>query len=183
VTADLWILTGAPGTGKTAVLDELRGDLRCVDEPARRVLARQRAAAGVGTPEQDASRFVDLLLELAIADHETASRQAGPTLFDRGIPDCIAYAVHLGVDPGPSVEASERHRCHDEVLVLEPSEAIYTRDDERTMSFDQTVTFHDELAAAYDRAGYRLIPVPYGTVQTRVAFVRHRIGTPFGAST
>ena len=179
----LWILTGAPGTGKTAVLDELRADLRCVDEPGRRVLAHQRATAGIGTPAQDASRFVDLLLELAIADYETAARQAGPTLFDRGIPDCIAYAVHLGVDPGPSVTASDRHRYHDEVLVLEPWEHIYTRDDERTMSFDQTVAFHDALTAAYDRAGYTLIPVPQGTVQPRVAFVRHHIGTRSGPST
>ena len=50
---ELWILSGAPGSGKTAILDELRGTIRCVDETARRVLSQQRASDGLGTPERD----------------------------------------------------------------------------------------------------------------------------------
>lgn len=97
---DLWILTGAPGSGKTTILNQLRESLRCVDEPARRVLAEQREIGGSGMPKRDPARFVELLLEVAVADPERALG-AGPTLFDRGIPDCIAYAIHLGVDPRP----------------------------------------------------------------------------------
>jgi predicted ATPase len=175
VSDALWILTGAPGSGKTAILDELRASMRCVDEPARRVLAEQRASEGKGTPEREAARFVQLLLELAVADHDQAQRAGGVVLFDRGVPDCIAYATYLAVDPGMSVAASDRYRYHDEVLILEPRKEIYATDDERTMSFDQTVTFHDALIAAYDRAGYRLVPVPRGTVERRVDFVRKHI--------
>jgi predicted ATPase len=171
----LWILTGAPGSGKTVILDEFRASMRCVDEPARRVLAEQRANDGSGTPERDAARFAQLLLELAVADHDQARRAGGTVLFDRGVPDCIAYATYLAVDPGPSVAAAERYRYQDDVLILEPWKEIYATDDERTMSFDQTVTFHDELIAAYDRAGYRLIPVPQGSVQRRVDFVRKHL--------
>jgi predicted ATPase len=176
VPADLWILTGAPGSGKTAILDELRESVRCIDEPARRVLADQRAVGGIGTPERDAARFVGLLLQLATADHETARHEAGRTLFDRGIPDCIAYAVHLGVDPGPSVRASDRHRYHDEVLILEPWEEIYATDEERTMSFAGAVEFHTALEDAYARSGYRLEVVPRETAKERAAIVRSRIG-------
>jgi predicted ATPase len=175
---DFWILTGAPGSGKTAILGELRGSLRCVDEPARRVLADQRAIDGLGTPERDAARFVQLLLEVAVADHEGASLSGGPTLFDRGIPDCIAYAVHLGVDPGPSVHASDRHRYRDEVLVLEPWEEIYSTDDERRMSFADTVTFHVALEDAFDRTGYRRVTVPRGSPADRAAFVSERMRGP-----
>lgn len=149
-----------------------------MDEPARRVLADQRAIDGLGIPERDAATFVELLLEVAIADHERASLGGGPTLFDRGIPDCIAYAVHLGVDPEPSVHASDRHRYHDEVLVLEPWEEIYSTDDERTMSFADTVTFHAGLEDAFDRSGYRRVTVPRGSPADRAAFVYERMLGP-----
>jgi predicted ATPase len=174
VSNDLWILTGAPGSGKTAILDELRGSIRCVDEPARRVLADQRATGGPGTPERDPTRFVELLLEIAIADHERASLGGGPTLFDRGIPDCIAYAIHLGVDPHPSVHASDGYRYHDEVLIVEPWEEIYATDDERTMPFADTVAFHAVLEDVFDRSGYRRVTVPRGAPTDRAAFVSER---------
>jgi predicted ATPase len=175
---ELWLLTGAPGSGKTAILHELRGSLRCVDEPARRVLAEQRALDGPGTPDRDPARFVDLLLEIAVADHERALLGGGPTLFDRGVPDCIAYASHLGVDPGPSVRASDRYRYHDEVLILEPWEEIYATDDERTMSFADAVAFHAALEDAFDRSGYRLVVVPHGPTTDRGAFVAERVLDP-----
>ena len=170
----LWTLTGAPGSGKTAILDQLRGTIRYVDEPARRVLAEQRASGGTGTPDRDPARFVELLLEAAISDHERALG-GGPTLFDRGIPDCIAYAIHLGVDPGPSIRASDRYRYHDEVLILEPWEEIYATDDERTMSFADAVAFHSLLEDAFDRSGYRRVTVPRGSAGDRAIFVSDRM--------
>jgi predicted ATPase len=172
---ELWILTGAPGSGKTTILDELRGSLSCVDEPARRVLAEQRAIGGVGIAERDPARFVELLLEVAVADHERPSLGDGPTLFDRGIPDCIAYAIHLGVDPGSAVRASDRYRYHDDVLILEPWEEIYVTDDERTMSFADTVAFHAVLEDAFDRSGYRRVTVPRGSPGDRTVFVQDRL--------
>lgn len=170
-----WVLTGAPGSGKTEILDELRGDLRCVDEPARRVLAEERACGGAGTPERDPGRFVHLMLQLAIADHRRALATNGPTLFDRGIPDCVAYARYLGVDGDPSVAASDRSRYHGEVLLLEPWKAIYTTDDERTMSFADTVTFHEALVDAYTLVGYRMVVVPRASTEERAAFVMARL--------
>ena len=172
---ELWILTGAPGSGKTAILEGLRGSLRCVDEPARRILAEQRAIGGSGVPDMDPARFVELLVEVAVADHERASLSGGPMLFDRGIPDCIAYAIHLGVDPGPSVQASDRYRYHEEVLIVEPWEEIYTTDDERTMSFADTIAFHSVLVQVYKRAGYRSIVVPRGSAKDRAGFVRDHL--------
>jgi predicted ATPase len=180
VTPNFWILTGAPGSGKTAILDELRGSVRCVDEPARRVLAEQRASGGLGIPERDPARFAELLLEVAIADHEAASLGESPVLFDRGIPDCIAYAVHLGVDPDLSIVAAARYRYRTEVLLLEPWEDIYTTDDERTMSFADTLGFHARLVETYQGAGYQLTVVPRGSAEDRAAFVRDRLSLDDG---
>jgi predicted ATPase len=171
-TADLYILTGAPGSGKTAILDHLAGGIRCLGEPAREILAEQRSAGGSGTPDRDPSLFVDLLLRRSIDKHRAAQGWEGPAIFDRGVPDCVAYATLMGVDPAPSVLASQTYRYHSEVLVLRPWEEIYRVDDERTMSFADTAPFHRALTDAYERAGYILVEVPRDSIEGRAAFVR-----------
>jgi predicted ATPase len=171
-TPDLVILTGAPGSGKTAILERLRGEVATVPEPARPILAEQRASGGTGTPDRDPARFVELLLERSVEWHREASASGGLVLFDRGIPDCVAYAVHLGTDPEPSRRAADRYRYRTEVLLLAPWDAIYSTDDERRMSFEQTLAFHDALVDAYRRSGYELVEVPRAPLDERVAFVR-----------
>ena len=169
---DLYIVTGAPGSGKTAILNHVGAGIRCVGEPAREVLAEQRSVDGAGTPDRDASLFLDLLLQRSIDKHVAAQRWGGSVVFDRGIPDCLAYAVMLGVDPTRSLVASQMHRYNNEVLLLEPWEEIYVVDEERTMSFADTVVFHGALTDAYERAGYSLVPVPRESAENRAAFLR-----------
>jgi predicted ATPase len=78
----------------------------------------------------------------------------------------------MGIDPAPSVLASQRYRYHTEVLVLQPWEEIYTVDEERTMSFADTIPFQEALTDAFERAGYTLVEVPRGSIEDRAAFVR-----------
>lgn len=176
-SADLYILTGAPGSGKTAILDNVGSDIRCMGEPAREILDEQRAAGGAGTHDRDRSLFVDVLLRRSIDKHEAAQRWEGSVVFDRGVPDCIAYAALMGIDPTPSILASEVYRYHSEVLVLEPWEEIYVVDEERTMSFTDTLAFQAALVDAYERAGYVFVEVPRDSVENRAAFVRDFIAS------
>jgi predicted ATPase len=175
---DLSILTGAPGSGKTAILDLLEPTVRCVREPARAIILEQRAIGGAGTSDRDPSLFVELLLQRSIEKHEGALQEGGLVVFDRGVPDCIAYAVQLGVDPAPSVRASEVHRYRREVLLLEPWEDIYVTDDERTMSFADTLGFHAAIVDAYEGAGYVLVQVPQVSVEDRASFVLASLSVP-----
>jgi predicted ATPase len=193
-----FILTGAPGGGKTAILARIGQGIRTVPEPAREVLAEERAAGGRGMPDRNAARFVELLLARSIEKYRSRGRRDGlgvvasgdtgdgaanqPVLYDRGIPDCVGYAVHLGADPSPCIEAAARYRYHPQVLVLEPWEAIYTTDDERKMTFAQAVEFHEELLDGYRNAGYELITVPRSPIEQRIAFIREFIaGAALGA--
>jgi predicted ATPase len=180
--ASLHVITGAPGSGKTAILTGMGGHVRCFGEAARVVLAHQRAIDGDGTPDRNPLLFVDLLLKTTIDDHQEARRRGGPALFDRGIPDCVAYARLLGTDPEPSIRAAQAHRYNPDVLVTGPWEEIYSTDDERTMTFGATIEFQRLIETAYEEAGYTLVEVPRGSVEARVAFVRRVIdGTRPGA--
>jgi predicted ATPase len=158
--SNLFILTGAPGSGKTAVLGRLGNEFMCVDEPAREVLAEERSTGGSGTWDRDASRFVHLLLQRSIEKYAMARKSGDTVIFDRGIPDCIVYAVRAGADPTPSLEAADAYRYQPHVLFLEPWNDIYETDEERIMSFDDTVSFSQTLRDVYERSGYTLVDVP-----------------------
>lgn len=173
--SNLIILTGAPGSGKTAILSRLRSEFRCVDEPAREVLAEQRATGGTGTWDQDPSLFVHLLLQRAIEKYDTARGSGDTVIFDRGVPDCVVYAVRAGVDPAPSLAAVDECRYQPHVLFLEPWSDIYEKDEERIMSFEDAVSFSETLRDVYERSGYTLVVVPRGSVEERAAFVRLRV--------
>ena len=172
---DLHILTGAPGTGKTAVLGHLTTGIGRIDEPAREILAEHRAAGEQDAQEISTERFVDLILQRSIAKYETALEWGEPVVFDRGIPDCIAYALHLGTDPQPAIEASMTRRYSEHVLILEPWEEIYATDEERRMTFKQVLSFHQRVQEAYRIAGYTLDVVPRATIEERASFVDRSI--------
>ncbi len=150
-----------------------------VDEPAREILREQRSTGASGTPDRSPATFVDLLLQRSIEKYLAARRLETDVFFDRGIPDCVAYAVHLGVDPKPSVTACREHRYEREVLIVAPWEQIYAVDEERTMSFGDTIGFHDAIVRAYEGAGYELIEVPRGSIEDRAAFVQTSIQDPY----
>ena len=169
----LIILTGAPGTGKTAILDST--GLAYVHEPAREVLAEERAVGGRGVPETDPALFVALLLQRSIERYQEAQRAEAPVLFDRGVPDCVAYARLLGVDAGPSLEASRQYGYERAVLVARPWPEIYTTDDERKMTFEATLDFQRLIEEAYAQAGYELVEIPRAPILDRVAFVNRFI--------
>ena len=171
-TSRLFILTGAPASGKTSILTKLHGEFRCEDEPAREVLAEQRASGGRGTWDQDPSLFVHLLLERSIQKYESARRTKQTVLFDRAIPDCVVYALRLGVDVVLSLEAIDSFRYEPDVLFLGPWPDIYRTDAERITSFDESVSFSNTLRQVYQRSGYSLIDVPHGSIPARAAFVQ-----------
>jgi predicted ATPase len=110
-----------------------------------------------------------------------ARRSGGTVVFDRGIPDCIVYAVRAGTDPTPSLEAADAYRYQPHVLFLEPWSDIYETDEERIMSFDDTVSFSRELKDVYQGSGYTLVDVPRDSIADRATFVRMSIAR-FGAT-
>lgn len=165
----LTILTGAPGTGKTAILARLGPGIRRVTEPAREVLAEHRAQGGHSALES--TDFVPLLLRRSIEKYRAVVEHSGPVVFDRGVPDCVAYARHLGTDPAAGVGAAARYRYRREVLLLRPWEEIYTTDDERRMTFEHTLAFQRHIEEVFREIGYLLVEVPFAPIEQRVAFV------------
>jgi predicted ATPase len=66
------------------------------------------------------------------------------------------------------------------VFFLEPWSDIYETDEERIMTFDNTVSFSEALRDVYEQSGYTLVDFPRGSVDDRAAFVRMMVAQ-FGA--
>ncbi|MEO0550282.1 MAG: AAA family ATPase [Pseudomonadota bacterium] len=167
-----FVLAGPPGAGKTTVLAELQSHVTCVSEPARRVLASERARGGQGTGDQDQALFVHLMLDMAVADYQQAR---GSTIFDRGIPDLLAFCHHYGFSKRRVLSEVRKRRYDPWVFWFPPWRAIYTKDDERLLEYRGAISFARRIKNAYASAGYRLITVPKATPKARASFILNRL--------
>jgi predicted ATPase len=171
-----FVITGAPGGGKTPVLKELVAmGFTGVPEPAREVLAEQRAAGGTGVPEKDPRRFCELMLARAVDDFERSQGTDGAVFFDRGFPDNVGYFRLLGLDASAAEDAARLHRYNDVVFVMPSWREIYTTDEERKMTFEMAHRFGEAIRSVYAALGYTLVDVPRDTPGARARFIAARV--------
>lgn len=154
------------------MLNLLQQEVRSIAEPARRVLVEQRRIGGTATGDQDQAAFVAQMLELTRSDY---SRAAGKTVFDRGLPDLLAFTAYYQLADEPVRAAIDAHRYRSPVFFFPPWEEIYENDDERTLDFDSAAAFGELTRAGYLSSGYDLISVPKGPPETRARFILDRM--------
>lgn len=174
-----WVITGAPGTGKTTLLRSLASVGAVVGEPARELITEHRLATGESSLDGSPELFVERLVGRSIEKYDSADSEI--TIFDRGIPDCIAYARVSGVDESRAIAATEGRPYEQPVFLTPPWEEIYSQDAMRRATFDQVVSFHEAVVEAYESLGYELLPVPREPVEQRSTFVAARIEDFCGA--
>src|SRR5262245_61879135 len=97
--ANLFVLTGGPGAGKTTVLLELEErSYRVVAEVARRIIQEQARDGGRALPWDDRKLYTELMLRRSIESYKENSAAIRPIFFDRGIPDTLCYAQLIGLE-------------------------------------------------------------------------------------
>ena len=170
------VITGAMGSGKSTVLQLLKSQgLNVVPEPAREILAEQRSIEGEGVPEQNPRLFTQLLLSRAMYQYKQMQAAHDIVIFDRGIPDNIAYAQLFNLDYAPAHQAAKLYRYNTEVFIFPAWSEIYTTDDERIMTYEAAKSFGDDVRKIYKKYGYTLIEVPCITPEERAQFIKGRI--------
>lgn len=171
-----WIVTGAPGAGKTTVLEHLATlGYRVVPESARREIA-ERLARGL-PPRPDPVSFVRAVLARDRAASTAANE--GTVLFDRGLPDTLGSALVVGLHDEDEVRAELRRRPFEpRVLLFPPWPQIYRTDSERDQTYTEAVVVDGLIRRYYARFGFELLEIPRGTVEARAAHVAEIVGPP-----
>jgi predicted ATPase len=168
------VITGAPGTGKTSLLKSLKlQGYEVVPEPAREIIAEQRSVNGRGTWESDTRLFLELLLSRSLLRFRDYG--AGTLFYDRGIPDCLAYAQLAGISFPAGQTAAEVYRYDGPLFIAPPWKDIYKTDDERTLSFSAVKEFHESLVAVYSSLGYNLEELPLISPDQRAEWIGARL--------
>ncbi|MEE9364488.1 MAG: ATP-binding protein [Cellulophaga sp.] len=178
------VITGGPGTGKTAVIDMLEKEgYFCFEEIIRSLTLEAKKDKDIDTLVTNPLLFVSdplafntKILTGRINQFNKALEQNNASIFfDRAIPDVIAYMDYFKQEYDTKFTYACKFHTYDEVFILPPWEEIYVSDNERLESFEQAVQIHEHLEEAYLRFGYKPVIVPKDTITNRVSFILKKL--------
>ena len=171
-----YILTGAPGAGKTALLRllERRGHA-VVEEAATDVIALEQAL-GRDEPWTDPG-FIDRIVAL----QKQRQRTAGDGFFDRSPVCAWALGEFLGFPPSPALRAEmariAAERIYEAQVFFIQTLGFVTPTAARRISYEDALRFEQVHLETYRRFGYQLVMIPPGDLEARADQVL--ANTPF----
>ena len=167
-----YVISGPPGSGKTALLNAFKSDLVfCFEEISRSITAEAQKNGREQPFLTDPMAFSKLLFESRIAQFNHP-QQAPYHLYDRGIHDVIGYLDGIGEAYPEDYATLARIHTYDKVFLLPPWEDIYTQDAERYETYEQAVEIHLHLMAVYNRFSMPIVEVPKTSVDRRIEFIK-----------
>ncbi|ADU05568.1 MULTISPECIES: AAA family ATPase [Micromonospora] len=175
-----FILTGAPGSGKTAILRHLEVDGHpVVEEAATDVIALHQA---LGRPEPwREPDFAERVLALQRRRRRRAEAHAGEIVFHDRSPVCtLALCRHLGSTP-PSALLDEverlttERRHYERTVFFVRNQGFVEATAARRISFEESLVFERVHELTYRDAGFDLVEVPAGPLATRVAAIKQAV--------
>ena len=163
------VITGAPCSGKTAVIKRLeQKGYTVVHEVARAhidaQLARGRTLAEIKADEWAFERSI-LMAKVKI---EAGLPRSEAIFFDRGVPDSIAYYMLCGLDPAEPRKMSRTIRYR-KIFLFERlsflADAVRSEDEKTASRINHLIN------ESYQSLGYNPIRVPLSSIEDRTDFV------------
>ncbi|MEU3114523.1 AAA family ATPase [Micromonospora chalcea] len=174
-----YILTGAPGSGKTAILRHLEIDgYPVVEEAATDVIALHQA---LGRPEPwREPGFADRVLNLQRERRRRAAANAGEVVFHDRSPVCtLALCRYLGRAAPPAllaeIEGMTANRHYEQTVFFVRHQGFVEATAARRITFEESLVFERIHELTYREAGFDLADVPAGPLASRVAAIREAV--------
>jgi predicted ATPase len=171
-----FVLTGAPGSGKTAILRQLEIDGFSVVEEAATDLIALRQAQGIAEPWMHLG-FVDSVADLQRLRQLRASCEPdGIQFHDRSAICTAALAVYLGhpVSEGLSreLERIKTETIFQKRVFFIRNLGFITPTEARRISFEETLRFERIHEETYRNSGFEIVFVEPGSLLDRVAAIK-----------
>ena len=171
-----FVLTGAPGAGKTAIIRQLELDgFWVVEEAATDVIALAQAQ-GIAEPWMHPS-FIDEIASLQKQRLMRASGQPGAIQFHDQSAFCTAaLAAYLGypVSDGLSreLERIQGEAIFQKRVFFVRNLGFITPTEARRISFEDSLRFERIHEETYRKFGFEIVPVEAGGLSDRVAAIK-----------
>jgi predicted ATPase len=169
-----YILTGAPGSGKTAVLRQLEiNGHTVVEEAATDVIALDQAR-GCEEPWREHA-FIDRIVTLQQRRQLSVREDTAASVFFDRSPVCtLALSRHLGF-PMTDLLAGEvdrvaRDRAEITVFFIRNLGFVHPTS-ARRITFEDALVFERRHEESYRELGFQLVEVPAGPLADRVALI------------
>jgi predicted ATPase len=177
-----FILTGAPGAGKTEIIRRLALDgFGVVEEAATDIHALQQAR-GIAEPSRHPS-FIDAIVELQRRRQLRASHEMAEVQFhDRSVICTAALAVYLGY-PFSDALSRELQRVEAEALFQKrvffiQNLGFITPTEVRRINFEDALRFERIHHEIYTNFGFELVPIAPGKVLDRAEAIKRSLLAP-----
>jgi predicted ATPase len=170
------VITGAPSSGKTSVIDELAKRGYPIQTEVARELIEEALRHGMTLAEVRSADHVKELQEKILRfklGRERALDKNTLVFTDRGTPDSIVYFRLAGLDVGVAIETSKIYRYR-AVFMLDRLPLV--KDGVRTENDTQAEKIGAQILADYRALDYEPVAVPVMPIAERVDFILAKLG-------
>jgi predicted ATPase len=174
-----FILTGAPGLGKTAIIRQLELDgFGVVEEAATDVIALEQARC-FAEPWQRPS-FIDAIAELQRRRQVRASRETDEVQFhDRSVICTAALAGYLGHPLSDTLSRElkrvETETIHQKRVFFVQNLGFITPTPARRISFAESLRFERVHRETYRSFGFELVSIAPGNLPDRADAIKRSV--------
>jgi predicted ATPase len=174
-----YVITGAPSSGKTTLVNELEKLGYWVIHETARALIEEEMEKDRTHQEirSDKSHFENLVLDRKIAIEAQLPKDK-VIFLDRAIPDSVAYFEMAGLDSRIVFAKSPRNR-YKKVFLLDP--LPYMRDRARIEDQEEAERLDRALETAYRMFDYEVTRIRVMPVQERLRTILEGIGNYKGS--
>ena len=173
IKTNWYVITGAPSSGKTTVINMLEGQgFKVIHEVARQFIT-EKLEQGITIDEIRDNR-VSFQRELLQAKQniENSLQPQTKMFLDRALPDSLTYYRLNGLDPNDILAHCLQYQ-YAKVFFLE--KLPFQEDDVRTENEESANYLNQWLKHDYESLGYQVINVPVMQPSERVRFILNKI--------